>query len=312
VAPKVILASGDVSSVAATEEFASFVEFCRHLETFVSQFGSVPILAIPGNHDVRWHADGSADRMEHFRKGVADAAACVTPFGPKDETLYGGRIAVKRYNPSEATVPPFAVVGVTDRIDFILLVSGYFSGNVPEDVRKLLDADPTKERLKELLRADEGAVNREYLLNLAAALPPGPPARIGVIHHNPIPYGTETCANPFAPQLLETLFKRGVRVVLHGHTHLLEDHANPRPVSPGRAYPIPCPTLTSISASGGRGFNVFMLGFDGADVRLSVLVWSLSTSSDFKPETLTLRYSMRLTSTEIDVAHGRPLRRRKP
>jgi hypothetical protein len=308
VAPKLLVVSGDVTSVASDAEFASFVEFCRHLETFFLRHGTLPILAVPGNHDVRWLEDGRADRMEKFRSGVAETGCCITPFGPSAEDSDGGRIRVARYNPSEDTVPPFATVSVSGGPEFVLLVSGYFSGNIPDEVRKAVESAPSKDRLDELLRSDKGAVNREYLLNLSSVLKVAPGIRIGVIHHNPIQYGIATCANHFAPQLLETLFDRGVRVVLHGHAHLTEDHSMQRPVSPGSAYPIPCPTLTSITTSGERGMNVFMLGQEGGDTRMSVLVWNLSTSTQFKREGLSLRYSLKLTNRDVEVTHGRPVR----
>jgi hypothetical protein len=186
------------------------------------------------------------------------------------------------------------------------LVSGYFSGNVPKEVRTAVAAAPSKERLHELLRADEGAVNREYLLNLSAALMPAGEFRIGVIHHNPIPYGIERCANRLAPQLLETLFHKGVGVLLHGHVHLSEDPSTRRPASPGNAYPIPCPTLTSITTSGERGMNVCVVGKDGTDTRMSVFVWNMSSSTQFRKEGLSLRYGLRLTpGSDVEVTHGR-------
>src|SRR5207249_286279 len=105
---------------------------------------------------------------------------------------------------------------------------------------------------------------------------------------------------------------RNVRVLLHGHTHLTEDKSSFRPVSPGRAYPIPCPTLTSITTSGDRGLNLCILGSDGVDTRLTVLVWHISESTQFIKENLSVRYSLPLSGTQADVIHGRPAPPRRP
>lgn len=305
-APAIIVVSGDVSSIAADAEFAAFREFCSVLPGFVNVGGRSPVICVvPGNHDVRWIADGTADRMEAFRRALPDSAICISPFGLPREELLGGKLVVTRVDRSPGSVPPLAfATWADDELELLLMVSGYFSGSVPEAVRKALRAAPSREELHQLLRLDEGSVNEEYLYNLAASTSGAARARIAVIHHNPVQYGTEINANRLAPQLLETLFSKGVRVVLHGHTHLSEDIISARPISPSRAYPIPCPTLTSYPVAGERGFNVCILGSDGEDLWLSILVWSLSLSGDFKKEQLRQRYKIRITGSDFVVEHG--------
>ena len=70
------------------------------------------------------------------------------------------------------------------------------------------------------------------------------------------------------------------------------------------AYSVPCPTLTSICTSGNQGLNVCMVASTDTDAWMSILVWDLSTSSDFKREGLRLRYRIRLNGPEIEVRHG--------
>lgn len=233
-APHVLLVSGDVSSIAADNEFDEFVQFCSDVSGFLGKSRSAPpILVVPGNHDVHWMADGTADRMKGFRERVSNQGCCITPFGPASEERGAGSISIIRVDPNSDSTPPFATVRFKDLdLEIVLLISGYFSGSVPKEVRDTVTASPSKDELEKLLRCDQGAVNREYLLNLATMPSPSTAYRLGLIHHNPVQYGTAPCANRLAPQFLETLFKHGVRVVLHGHVHLSEDYSSSRPVSP--------------------------------------------------------------------------------
>lgn len=129
----------------------------------------------------------------------------ITPFGTKTESFDG--VLVKCVNENPDTVPPIGIVTYTKHdIEFVLLVSPYFSGEVPEEVRTLLK-EPSDEALLNLLRVDEGSVNHEYLYELASLPQPEASIRIGITHHNPIQYGTERCANRLAPQLLRALMK---------------------------------------------------------------------------------------------------------
>jgi hypothetical protein len=162
---------------------------------------------------------------------------------------------------------------------------------------------PSKESLLNLLRLDTGSVSRDYLFHLSSELTASTRPRIALIHHNPVQYGPEVCANKFAPLLLETLFSRGVQLLLHGHVHLSEDSVSPRPFLEQRTYAVPCPTLTSEPTSGHRGLNVLLLGKDGDTTRASILVWPLSTASGFNVKTLTVRYGFELGQNVNRVTH---------
>jgi hypothetical protein len=302
-APDVIVISGDVTSVAAKREFEQFCSFCQDVSVALWR-GSYPerLLVIPGNHDVTWKAGGKADQMAGFRRHVADKGVCVSPFGPQNESLAGGEVIVSRCDPNPETVPPYArVVYRKHQIEFLLLVSGYFSGRVPEQIRKLLrDGNGTNAELVDLLRQDQGAINREYLYNIADLARAEAPLRLAVIHHNPTQIGAEPCANRLAPQLLDTLHKHGVPVLVHGHVHLVEDSSEQRAPAPGRTYSLPCTTLCSECSAGGRGFSVHLVGGRTAQ-HLDTLLWQLSPSSAFTRDGLALRYRLSFSNGDTQV-----------
>jgi hypothetical protein len=127
---------------------------------------------------------------------------------------------------------------------------------------------------------------------------------VGVIHHNPIQYGKEISANVLAPQLMETLWSRGVPVLLHGHVHLSEGKGNKRPATPGVSYPLPAPTFTSVTAAGsGRGLNIHFIGPDVNDRRMDTVVWHYSPSMAFQAADAFWKYRFRFNPTVCAVEH---------
>jgi 3',5'-cyclic AMP phosphodiesterase CpdA len=305
--PDVILISGDVSSIASQLEFEQFRSFCRDISAALwKQACPERILVVPGNHDVTWESDGRADRLSRFSQNFRDDSVCVTPFGEPERVMGGGRFKVIRKNPHPETAPPVAVVFDLEKdINFALLVSGYFSGNVPAEVRGALDsAAGTAEDLATLLRVDEGEVSHEYLHTISEALQENRSLCLGLIHHNPVPYGIEMTRNPLAPTLMETLWINKVPVLLHGHIHLNESRSNKRPPIPGQSYPIPVSTLTSVTSAGGaRGMNIYFIGPGGEDQRLDAVVWTISQSMSFRLDDATWRYRVRVKSDACEVAH---------
>jgi hypothetical protein len=244
--------------------------------------------------------------MSAFASFFADDAVCITPFGTENAKFAGGKISVKRINPNPATVPPFAIIKDNERgFEFILFVSGYFSGEIPDQVRTALKSVGEVDKdLHNLLRYDEGAVNQEYLFQISKSLEVRNTTALGVIHHNPIQYGVDTCLNRFAPQLLETLWNKRVPILLHGHVHLVESKGTQRPVANGLSYPVPATTLCSTTTAGsGRGLNIHMVG-PPSDVRtIDTLVWYFSGSLGFSPADVILRYHFTLKRDEMDVTH---------
>lgn len=308
-APSLVVVSGDVSSVASKKELKEFSTFCQQLSTVLWNAPHPErILVVPGNHDVTWRQNGTSDRMRRFQEIVGEAGCCcITPFGEPRQSWDGGNVVVSRPPVEDAQVPPLALVEYKQLdIAFVLLISTYYSGVVPKDVRKLLrKSGSVDDALLALLRVDEGAIDRAYLFHLASALEAWGTTcatKIGVIHHNPIQYGAETCLNRLAPQLLETLRKKGVPLLLHGHTHLTEDRSAKRAADNLQSFPIPCPTLCSVPSSGsGRGLNVFTLGEAGGATRLDGILWTLSASQTFNEDGAQIRYRLRFDKGGLEV-----------
>lgn len=293
VRPQAIVVTGDVSSIGERSEFESYLTFCEEINaTF-----SVPILTIPGNHDVRWLEDGTADRMRGFRETVGASPTTITPFKPTNRIDYGAGLAIEYSDENDDRAPLASVTIASLDLQFVLLVSGYYSGEIPDTVRNVLsDALNTKEDLeaaiKTLNREDQGSVSQEYVTRIATLLSATSSTRVGLIHHNPIGYGVQPCANPYATQLRETLFDRSARVILHGHVHLSEEKSDiAREPEVGRAFPIPCATLTSVCTAGTRGMNVCFVGRDETGQRqLGVAHWAPAGSAHFRREGLELHY----------------------
>jgi 3',5'-cyclic AMP phosphodiesterase CpdA len=305
--PDTVVICGDVSSIAIESEFNDFLEFCNDLSHALWK-AKCPerILVVPGNHDVTWAADGTADKMAAFKRKFSSDSACVTPFGKPEKRMGNGRFKIVRVNPHPNTIPPVAVVFDEEKqVRYTLLVSGFFSGNVPLDVRTALNsATGSTEDLLALLRVDEGEVKHEYLSAISDALGGNTCLGIGVIHHNPVPYGVEMSRNPLAPKLMETLWMNKVPLLLHGHIHLGESRSNKRPAVPGQAYPIPVSTLTSVTTAGGaRGINIHFIGVDRTEPRIDTLMWNISQSMAFRVDDAAWRYRISVTPETCKVEH---------
>jgi predicted phosphodiesterase len=304
--PNVVIISGDASSTADASEFDAFSRFCEQLSSILwGDMRPERILVVPGNHDVTWHQDGTADHMQGFVEHVAASGVCVTPFGSDHESFDGDRIVVSRYNPSPDTVPPYALVSYPAlELEVVLLVSGYFGGDVPRPVRELLRGPrKSRETLQQLLRVDEGSVNHEYLYNLAMLPERRLPLRIAVTHHNPIQYGTECCANRLAPKLLETLHGKSCAILLHGHVHLVEDRRSERPVLSRQTYPVPCTSLAAECIAGNRGMSIHLLGNTDSGRVIDTLLWEMSPDASFKSDGLTWRYRITARDKQVLVSH---------
>jgi hypothetical protein len=183
-----------------------------------------------------------------------------------------------------------------------LLVSSYFSGVVPDEIRALLpSALPNRDDLVKLLRRDIGGVNREYIHNIAALKKRDHFMRIGVTHHNPIGYGSETCQNPLAPLMLETLFRNGTKVLVHGHVHLSEDRGAFRPMPMNQSYSIPAPTLCSECVSGSRGFLIHFIGEEMDSKCFDSVLWEVAASSNFNPNQVRIAYRIRIKGAEAEL-----------
>lgn len=308
--PDLIIISGDVSSRSRDKEIKKFNAFCTPLSKYVWDAELLHrVLVVPGNHDTCWKEDDTADQLHSFREFVVKSSDVLTPFGEETREYDDGfgKVTVERQPGEEGVVPPFALVRFEKfQLEILLLVSAFYSGFIPTELREILGStDPLSDRLVNLLREDKGQLSREYIFNLSRWLQETSLTRIAVIHHNLYQFGAVPCANELAPQLLETLFQKNSGLVFHGHVHLVEDLQLRRPVIPGYAFPIFCPTLTSGSMTMNKGFNVHLLGHPGTNRKLMTLVWQLSMNSDFNDKSLFVHYLFELDPARVSVRHGK-------
>ena len=282
----------DVSSSARINELKEFVSFYEYLGTHLWNHRSLwRLLVVPGNHETTFLPDGTADKLKTFRKYIADKKEVVSPFSSamtkfKDNL---GEVSVDIFGGAKYAEPPFALIR-DKRLDLrlLLLVSSYYSGFVPDEVRrelKNMGHGDAKQRLRELLRQDTGELKDEYISKVRSELfrQDSPAVTIAVTHHNMCQYGSYSNPVPSnAKSLLSSLADLNVRVLIHGHTHLAESDEVSRPALDGEAYPIPCPTLAGPPAPGNvNGFMLHMFGPATTPRMMTSLLWTLDQSFDF-------------------------------
>lgn len=311
--PSLIVISGDVSSTASKDEFDAFIEFIDCLSEGVwHELRPHRILVIPGNHETTWLPGGKADKLNNFVKYFANTEKAVTPFwnGSKSGGDGDGEISIHPYfSKDEPDIPPFTIIYDKNlNLQILLLVSSYFSGDVPEAVRETLEKIEecsAKETLRNLLREDKGEITRENLIFLKKKLEKSDRrTSIAVIHHHLNQYGTKACEAPYTRDLLSTLAEKGFRLLLHGHTHLVEGFGSPRTPNPNEAYPIPCPTLCSDCEPGSTwGFMVHFFGPPAETRTLTTAVWNVDEYKFFKlnNSSLNVRYKFKISADSIEV-----------
>lgn len=304
--PDIVLVTGDVSSRAEREEFNLFSKFCDQLST--NLWGEIKperFVVIPGNHDTKWLAYGTADRLKTFQEEISLKGNCITPFGDAFQEFEHGAVKISRFIGNDF-IPSFALVDYEKfELEFFLMVSSYYSGTVPIEVRNLIESTtPLSTKLVDILRVDIGAINLEYILKISKELKEATKTRIALTHHNLCDFGMVPCFNLSASLLLQTLYKKNIDVVFHGHVHIVEDSPPRRPVMGGSSFPIPCPTLSGDPAFGGnRGFSVHLFGANESQKELCTLIWQLSSSSTFEPYNLYPRYRFKLNTSPLNVIH---------
>jgi hypothetical protein len=296
--PDFIVISGDLTSMAADDEFTSFVTFCKYLSRGL--WGRVVpqrILVVPGNHDTVWMADGTTDKLARFRKRLASVGCCITPFGPATKRYEDPVVHVTRHGLGSKSMPPFALVRMSEfDVEFVLMVSSFYSGAADERMRKcvgaLTDSSSSKDAILELARADTGALSLKYLHLIQSTLEPTDLPRIALTHHNLVAFGREPSMNPSGLACLRTLPRVGVRVVLHGHVHLFEAKGDVaiRPDIPALARSIPCSTLASYPAVGSScGFMVHQVN-RASEPCLETWAWETPNDDVFRDDLLRRAY----------------------
>lgn len=299
--PDYIIISGDITSSAAEEEFTRFAKFCKELS--IQLWDSLcpqRILLVPGNHDITWSPDGSADRLKLFADMFGDERVCVTPFGKEESFFKDPTVRVRRYGLNDSESPPLAVVSLEEAgIEVLLLVSAYYSGIIPEELRHLLrnevNDEDARSRLIKHLRSDTGEISVQYLSLLARSLDAKPVPRLAVTHHHFTQYGAECSLSKYGYDLMKTLSDKGVSIVLHGHLHMFEARTSSRVIEMETPCCIPCTTLTAHTWRRSQGFMIHVVD-SSSDGSMISLEWELAEGRLFHLESLQPAYSATLSS----------------
>lgn len=262
--PCIILISGDITSFANEDEFGKFVDFSNALGTKIwGKPSPERILLVPGNHDVAWEKNGETDKLNGFITHVTQKNCCITPLtSSREYATQDGKISVTQFVSGKDTPPIVEVCYEYLNLRFILLTSSYFSGTVPVEIRKLFSKirKNVQEELSTLIRQDKGDINIAYLNDLASLDIKDGMLSIALIHHNPVTYETETAVSRYYSELLATLYRRNIPLVLHGHTHLEEIKSIPKHVNREMAYPVSCPSLCAVPSAGSRnGMHAYVI-----------------------------------------------------
>jgi UDP-2,3-diacylglucosamine pyrophosphatase LpxH len=301
VKPDYIIVSGDISSIAAAKEFNQFKKFIKRLSLSIwEEEQPQRIIMVPGNHEVHWGKNGSADKLTRFKYHFSDDKCCITPFGKESVVFKGPNVEVKRYGLNCDDCPPFAEVTLKDvGINLILLVSSFSSGQISKEMKKLLIMTSTpsddSENLLDLLRSDSGLTSSEYIALLAMKFLPNDLVNVALMHHHPVTYGSEYSANRNGFNLIDTLWKKNCRLLLHGHIHMFEDaRKQTRSAVKGQAFPVPSSTLSSHTAARSKGFLVHAFQKSNPK-KLTTLRWEVSSEGNFAEEFLQPLYDIDLS-----------------
>lgn len=317
--PRFVIVSGDVSSTADSDELKQFLDFCESLSRSLwDQHRSHRFLVVPGNHESTWLKNGTADKLDNFKRIIVESGKVVTPFwlGPKMPGDSDGEVSILQFGADESQdTPPFALIR-DKRLDFrvLLLVSPYYSGFVPEPVRGVLDKvrlGESLDYLHDLLREDTGEFSRSYVSHIKGKVLQHESTTIAVTHHNLTQLGPEICLSHSAKALLLTLAEKDIQLVLHGHTHLVESRATVRKPNPGEAYPVPCPTLCGLpSPANTHGFMMHLIGPVDQPRYVTSVVWSIDESRGFSLDAshLSVRYRFLISKGSLKLRY--PTRRR--
>jgi 3',5'-cyclic AMP phosphodiesterase CpdA len=229
-----IVVSGDISLAYDEAGFQALPETLSALGD--RQPPPERVLAVPGNHDVKWGAPASAsDRYGLFVQHVR-AAGYVTPL------LEGVDIDGASGKPtSGATVTDPLLLTPDNSCALVAINSTNYCGTereLSQELRDQLDAArvalsgksvPLRE-LESFTRLDVARVSPGQLFALQfrlKALPPlsgGGPLRVAVLHHQLLPVSADEEFKPFENitnlgALRQFLASQEVALVLHGHKH---------------------------------------------------------------------------------------------
>lgn len=304
-APHLVVISGDITSTASAEEFDQFNTFAKKLSSELWGTNKPHrFLIVPGNHDTLWHEAGSTDKMRQFRESL-EREGFITPFSNPTNLDDKSGVVVNSYPLSNS--PPIVEISIDDlQLRVLLLNSAYYSGELSDDVRQkmkeALGKPDNQTKFIDAIREDKGEFSEDYVNLALRKILASDQTGIAVTHHHLCQRGLTINANPQADRLLTVLANKGIRLILHGHTHLFEEQgsANRKPDS-DKAYPIPCSTLSGYADLSSRlGFCVHCLGSPGPIRHFATLNWPINSDRQFDPKSIACHHKFKISKAGIE------------
>lgn len=275
-----LIISGDITSVAADEEYVQFIKFIEEVKgTKVMPEDDYyeRIVLVPGNHEARRGEDYErADYLNNFKEFIEsqrdEGLHFSTPYSIENEDLCVIKNASKEKIPYAMHEYPLL------QIQVLTLVSSHYAQAIDKEISTLMAGyeelksefnssglagdvfGKLEAYFKKRIWLDKGVFSLDYFGLLRTSLqtylkePEGSAfLRIAVAHHNPTNYfginGIEHTQN--APELLEVLGELGFSYYLHGHIHY-----NPKPQESNNVMQLSASTLGGTPLKGFAGFNI--------------------------------------------------------
>jgi 3',5'-cyclic AMP phosphodiesterase CpdA len=274
--PNLIVISGDLTSIASSQDFDRAVEFIMWLsnETHLS---IERFIIVPGNHDIQRTAEDGR-RFDRFIEFLNQISATSSEFRSRFPDLFSSKDRVLKWDWRKSKPEDLYSITVLD--DLSLIVIGFNSVVDNKD-----DWSRGEILMPQLLSVTEA-------LNKLALLCPHY-LKVAVFHHNlfPVPsiedrWEDRVLANHGL--VLSELSKLDFRLILHGHTHYPSAYQHRPYFVYGLQQPQPlivvCTgTLSGIHRSNSRpqfNFNTIDIEWNRKDLVKSFLITPFSLASD--------------------------------
>jgi hypothetical protein len=279
--PHFCVFSGDLTSVAASEEFKEASDFLvRFIEEdkILCNVKGIPssyrVLVVPGNHDNKWHSQNLGnDHLSSFRKYFIERGNFLSPFG-RPVNLKKNKCLIYFDNSSLVDkLAPFSLISFPSlNINFGLLTSCYNSGEIVgvnmktelANIKKLFfrryrNSDDVISSLRKIILLDKGYFSAEYIDSITDVINKAKSSlgdkyqksiNMAITHHPVISCGkVPPCHGALALRL--NLKSWGFSTIFHGHAHAV--NLQPDRSNPSRASGIPCPSISALDRDDSLG-----------------------------------------------------------
>ncbi|MCD4779698.1 MAG: metallophosphoesterase [Candidatus Omnitrophica bacterium] len=259
--PDFLIISGDLTSMASSEEFDDFLNLIQLFEkgNCLKKSEKYPpkmrILIVPGNHDLKWSRSGN-DKLNTFKNKVVKGGLN-TPFGNK-AFKYCYTIENDGLANSIFYYPEYNIL-------FHLIISGFFSGSLTEDEKILLKKisignfnrnSDIIDLFNQVIKSDNPYFPVSYINEIKMNYNNNVDKydnvnKVAITHHNLDLFGDVTNIPVNSNILKNSLDKLNYSILLYGHTHC---STHELPFNKDRILSVPCDSIGAPSITG-QGFN---------------------------------------------------------